>query len=210
MNSFLVISAMHNSEIRAFHPADIPHLMNICLKTGNDGADGTALYSDPWFIGQLYVLPYVIRCPELCSVVLSSEIPVGYILGTGDTVNFYRWMEDEFLPPLRLRYPADMKCKSDIERFFLARMHADRTTVNVSAGYPAHLHINLLPEAQGQGQGTRLIDRFTGQLKEQSVSGVYLHTGADNRAAISFYGKQGFAQLETGPGSVKMGLKLDS
>ena len=32
-----------------------------------------------------------------------------------------------------------------------------------SQGYPAHLHIDLLPELQGQGWGRRLIDTLVGR-----------------------------------------------
>jgi hypothetical protein len=114
-------------KIREFHHSDIPHLMEICLKTGDDGKDGTDCYSDPHFIGQLYALPYVIHNPELCMVVHEHEIPVGYILGTDDTREFYRWMENQYLPTLRRRYPSGMQCASQTEEFFLSLMHTDRS-----------------------------------------------------------------------------------
>ncbi len=194
--------------VRPYHPCDIPHLMHICLKTGNDGDDGSELYSDQWFIGQLYVLPYVTHSPELCLVAEKDGVPVGYILGASDTEEFYRWMEDDFLPPLRLRYPPSMSCRSEVEEFFLSRLHIDKTAVPVSPEYPAHLHINLLPDAQGRGLGSQLLQRFTDILTGKNVPGVYLHTGPDNLVATRFYEKHGFTLIEENPGSVKMARRL--
>jgi GNAT superfamily N-acetyltransferase len=159
-------------KIREFHHSDIPHLMEICLKTGDDGKDGTDCYSDPHFIGQLYALPYVIHNPELCMVVHEHEIPVGYILGTDDTKEFYRWMENQYLPTLRRRYPSGMQCASRTEEFFLSLMHTDRSLVEVDPRFPSHLHINLLPTAQGKGLGHQLITRFTEKLSELGSRGL--------------------------------------
>jgi ribosomal protein S18 acetylase RimI-like enzyme len=195
-------------KIREFHHSDIPHLMEICLKTGDDGKDGTDCYSDPHFIGQLYALPYVIHNPELCMVVHEHEIPVGYILGTDDTKEFYRWMENQYLPTLRRRYPSGMQCASRTEEFFLSLMHTDRSLVEVDPRFPSHLHINLLPTAQGKGLGHQLITRFTEKLSELGSRGAYLHTGPENGKAIAFYQRNGFEIIEEKPGSVKLALSL--
>ena len=40
-----------------------------------------------------------------------------------------------------------------------------------AAEYPAHLHIDLLPELQGQGWGRRLIDTLVAALRERGVRG---------------------------------------
>ncbi|AHC16677.1 GNAT family N-acetyltransferase [Salinispira pacifica] len=201
---------MSTEIIRPFHPADAPHLLDICLKTGDNGKDGTRLYSDPWFIGQLYVMPYITYDPDLCLVIVDQEVPKGYVLGASHTGNFYRWMEDFYLPPLRMHYPQTMRCSSDTEQFFLARLHSDKSAVPVTREHPAHLHINLLPEIQGRGYGSELINQFIKQLRHMDVPGVYLHTGTNNSAAVRFYRKQGFSILEENRSSVKMGKRLDS
>ncbi len=46
--------------------------------------------------------------------------------------------------------------------------------------YPAHLHIDLLPELQGQGFGRRLIDTLRGALAERGVAAVHLGMDAAN------------------------------
>jgi ribosomal protein S18 acetylase RimI-like enzyme len=62
--------------------------------------------------------------------------------------------------------------------------------------YPAHLHIDLLARAQGQGQGKRLMHAFLNQLRTLEVAGVHLGVGAKNTNAIDFYERMGFTCLE--------------
>lgn len=69
--------------------------------------------------------------------------------------------------------------------------------------YPAHMHIDILPEYQGQGWGTELVQALFAQLKEEKVCGLMLGVAADNTRAIAFYKKQGFEVLG---GSVTMGV----
>ncbi|MEZ5850678.1 MAG: GNAT family N-acetyltransferase [Hyphomicrobiaceae bacterium] len=57
--------------------------------------------------------------------------------------------------------------------------------------YPAHLHINLAPDARGMGLGTRLVDAFLADARMAGCPGVHLVTGRDSRNR-SFYARNGF------------------
>lgn len=57
--------------------------------------------------------------------------------------------------------------------------------------YPAHLHINCLPEAQGKGIGKRLVQALTEQMMAQRVPGIHILTGPDSVNRL-FYQKLGF------------------
>lgn len=57
--------------------------------------------------------------------------------------------------------------------------------------FPAHLHINVHPEAHSKGLGTELIQYYTEYLKEKNISGVHLITSPQSRN-VSFYTKNGF------------------
>jgi GNAT superfamily N-acetyltransferase len=61
--------------------------------------------------------------------------------------------------------------------------------------WPAHLHIDLLPQARGHGAGAALIARWFGQLRTQEVAGCFLETMAENSKAIRFFLHQGFWPL---------------
>ena len=74
--------------------------------------------------------------------------------------------------------------------------------------HPAHLHIDLLPELQGQGWGRRLIDTLAGALRERGVSGLHLVASADNTGALAFYARLGFTPLPSHAGVQAFALPL--
>ena len=45
--------------------------------------------------------------------------------------------------------------------------------------YPAHLHIDILPEGQGQGMGRKLIEIFCNKLIEMKVQALHLEVGKE-------------------------------
>jgi ribosomal protein S18 acetylase RimI-like enzyme len=66
-------------------------------------------------------------------------------------------------------------------------------------GYPAHLHINLLPEARGRGVGERLVKAFLAEAGRRGLPGVHVTVLEENRAARRFFEKLGFAPLMRRP-----------
>jgi ribosomal protein S18 acetylase RimI-like enzyme len=70
------------------------------------------------------------------------------------------------------------------------------------ADYPAHLHIDLLPEWQGKGWGRGLIASFLAGLHAAGVARVHLSMLTTNVAARAFYDRLGFTEVtvaEPGP-----------
>lgn len=63
---------------------------------------------------------------------------------------------------------------------------------NLLFRYPAHLHIDILPQYQGKGHGTRLMGCFLNSLIEKAVPGVHLSMAASNTGARRFYERLGF------------------
>jgi ribosomal protein S18 acetylase RimI-like enzyme len=61
--------------------------------------------------------------------------------------------------------------------------------------YPAHLHIDLLPENQGQGLGRTLLDTLRSALAARGVPGVHLGMDPANTRARAFYDRYGFHEL---------------
>jgi ribosomal protein S18 acetylase RimI-like enzyme len=74
--------------------------------------------------------------------------------------------------------------------------------------YPAHLHIDLLPRAQGMGWGSRLMEQCLDQARSEGVPGLHLGVGLDNTKAQVFYAKQGFHEIRRDPGALYLGLKV--
>ena len=74
--------------------------------------------------------------------------------------------------------------------------------------YPAHLHIDLLPIAQGGGWGRKMIETLLNQMRARGVSAVHLGVGAKNQHAIGFYEHVGFHIIQVYSGWVACGMDL--
>ena len=197
------------SSIRPFRPGDEPALGEICVRTADNGGDATGQLSDDDIWPAIFAWPYAARHPELCFVVETDDGRVaGYILGAPDSDAFDRWFADEWWPPFAERWPRPAD-GTTTEGAILTGASAHGTTPNPAQteGYPAHLHIDLLPELQGQGLGRRLIATFTDALRAAGVPGVHLVASSDNAGAIAFYPRVGFTPLPWDAGSA-FGMRL--
>ncbi|GAA4336049.1 hypothetical protein GCM10023086_69030 [Streptomyces venetus] len=80
--------------------------------------------------------------------------------------------------------------------------HPERMVVPELAAYPAHLHIDLLPQWQGSGHGRRLTRTFLQALQDRGVPAVHLVMATANTLAGAFYDRLGFHRLDVPePGS---------
>jgi ribosomal protein S18 acetylase RimI-like enzyme len=75
-----------------------------------------------------------------------------------------------------------------------------------TATYPAHLHIDLLPETQGQGLGRRLIETLFAELERRGVPGLHLGMDPENVGAAAFYERLGMTELPAAPGGKSYGI----
>jgi len=60
--------------------------------------------------------------------------------------------------------------------------------------YPAHLHIDLLPEYERKGFGRRLMDMFCGRLRRDGAKGIHLVMATENLNGM-FYERLGFVRF---------------
>ena len=105
---------------------------------------------------------------------------------------FEAWAEAEWWPPLRDRYPAARR-RQPGRRGGRGIIHEPaRAPDEVVRDYPAHLHIDLLERARGQGLGRLLIERLLADLRARGVRGVHLDVAVDNTNAAAFYRHLGF------------------
>lgn len=198
--------------IRLYEPADLQALRRICLLTGDSGRGAESLYKNPDLLGDFYAAPYSVLDPELTFVLVDEAAgesePIGYVLGTADSATFGQRCEQEWFPQLRkqLTMPVDNDPSKDAR--MLRKIFEGHRCVNRFPEFPAHLHIDLLPQAQGSGWGRRMLDRFTQALRDQDVVGVHLGVGKSNTNAIGFYKHYGFQLLEEEEQSFYFGLRL--
>jgi len=202
------MALLHPRPARTTDPAEVARLYDICLRTGADGGDATARYRDPRLLGEIYLGAYLAFEPDLAFVVDDGTGAVGYVVGTADTRAFEDRCEREWWPDLRARYPLDAFPAGTEDALRVRSIHSPATTdPSVLDLFPAHLHVDLLPAAQGGGNGRRLLDRFFDALRERGVPGVHLGVSETNTSAIGFYEHLGLERVPTSEGLV-LGLKL--
>ncbi|WP_436521774.1 GNAT family N-acetyltransferase [Actinoplanes sp. HUAS TT8] len=179
--------------IRPYRSSDLDTIYDICVRTGDAGQDARGKYSSDRLLGDIWAAPYVILEPEHAHVLDDGTgRAVGYVIGTADTAKFVERYRAEWLPATADRLvdgdPRDEEML-DLHRRPERMLHPDL------ADHPAHLHIDLLPEWQGKGQGRRLMAAFLGGLRAAGVSRVHLGMAPSNRGAYAFYHRLGFRDL---------------
>ncbi len=194
--------------IRPYKKSDLPALYEICLKTGDSGKDATNLYKDSLLIGHFYAAPYAVFHPELTFILAENDKPIGYIIGTNDSQSFYQITEKEWFPPLRGKYPLPKESDSSLDARIIRLIHKGHVPKPELLSYPAHLHIDILPEGQGKGMGRKLIETFRNKLVELKVPALHLEVGKRNTNAIQFYEKTGFKVINEYEYSIAFGIKL--
>ena len=108
---------------------------------------------------------FIGRWPELAHIALSaSGALIGYIVGA-------------HVDPARDAAFADIGFYRELQ--------------HLTWRFPAHLHINLAPDARNNGIGSALISAFVLDARRGGLPGVHLVTGRDSRNR-TFYARNGF------------------
>ena len=197
------------TRIRPFRSGDEPALADICLRTADAGADGTGILEDDEIWAEIFVLPYAHRHPKYAFVLEADDgRVVGYIVGVPDTRAFEDWFHDEWWPEHGARWPRPVVETSRQDGILLYAYGRRAGAEPYGDGYPAHLHIDLLPETQGHGWGRRLIETLADALRADDVTGLHLSASSENTGGIAFYDRIGFTRLESHPGVQSFGLSL--
>jgi ribosomal protein S18 acetylase RimI-like enzyme len=224
--------------IRPYQPGDLAALREICVRTGYRGGDATGHYRDPQVLPAVFAEPYAVLASGIVFVadagtgalpqaLAAWEVPppgpsrtwgsvIGYIVGTADSAAFYDALRAEWLPTVAGRFPAPAPDAppGDLDETIRGLLHyPERMLVpEIAARYPAHLHIDLLPEGQRRGLGRRLMNAYLDALRQRGVPGVHLAMDPANTGARAFYDRLGFTELphpDGDGGVVLLGLALD-
>jgi ribosomal protein S18 acetylase RimI-like enzyme len=183
--------------VRRYRPEDRAALYDICVRTGCGGADAREVYPDHDLLPTIFAAPYAVLEPEL-AFVLDDGVgnAIGYIVGTGDTPRFVERFRREWLPEVAGRYPAPSGPPATPTEQMIRLLHTPEHMLRPElAGYPAHLHIDLLPDWQQRGLGRALMHRFLDELHGRGVPAVHLCTSTANTRARAFYDRVGFREL---------------
>jgi ribosomal protein S18 acetylase RimI-like enzyme len=186
------------TRIRPYAAADRSAVRFICAETADSGRPAEMFFSDRETIADMVTRYYTDHEPESLWVVDCEGEAVGYLSGTVDTRRMQRIARLHVYP--RAAVAAFLRgdfLRSEGWRLLLCAL---RTAPGLRsamlgverAGFPAHMHINLLPAFRGRGHGALLLQAFITELAKRGVGGLHAAVREDNRSACAFFERKGF------------------
>ncbi|GGU13517.1 GNAT family N-acetyltransferase [Nocardioides albus] len=183
--------------IRTYTPADHGALIDLFARAGADSPTGELWRHLP-SEQMVYLDPYIDHCPDTLFLAEVDDELVGYLTGCPDSAPLPG--EDELLTQAIIRHKVMLRPRS---MPFFVRSLIDVATGKLRGGelasgeaadprWPAHLHINLAPQARGTGVALELMRAWQDWLTEAQVPGCYLQTLVENTRATRFFEKCGF------------------
>lgn len=167
--------------IRPMRKNDLMDIEYICGQTA-----GNLCRKEPIIAhrtAKMYSTYYVRECTDTCFCVADdNDKAVGYILCEPDYKRFLR-----IYPKVDAKYVLSLDKKDGFDALCLPVPY----TV-FGRKYPAHLHIDILPEYQSKGYGSDLMNALLEELESRNIKGVMLTADSDNLGAIRFYERFGF------------------
>lgn len=167
--------------IRPMRTEDIQNVEYVCRMTAGELSIKDETVGN--IMAKMFSTYYVRDCCESCLVLADeNDRVVGYILCETDYKRFRENFRKTDVPQI---YKLDRI--SGIKSWFFPVPYS-----LLGRKYPAHLHIDLLPEYQNGGYGSKMIQMLLENLRQKNIKGVMLIAGSWNCGAIRFYMKNGF------------------
>ena len=183
-------------KIRHYKETDKENVRFVCLNS--EGPCKSSKRSVNFALA-VYCDYYIENEPENCFVATDeNDRAIGYVISTR---NFDTFKE---------KYISDYysKIKKWEYRRRKSALRAIEYQEKYKEDYPAHLHIDILPEYQHMGLGRKLMDALCDNLRQKNVEGVMFTVWHKNIKAIRFYEKYGFKLIEKLETKLVYGLKL--
>jgi len=186
-----------DAAIRPYRDSDQAAVYDVCVRTGKGGQGAVGLYSSDDLLPDIVAGPYLLLEPGHAYVIDNGDRAVGYIIGTTDTAEFVAAYRARWIPLLAGRYqpPPEPPVTEEDQRLSLM-FHPERLMHPELAAYPAHLHINILPEYQRSGHGRALMDTFLESVAAAGARWCHLGVRAANTSAQAFYARLGWQPIE--------------
>jgi ribosomal protein S18 acetylase RimI-like enzyme len=197
------------AEIRSFTESDRPELLALFARARED-SPSASLWGHEESEAAIYLTPYMDLEPESLFVAESGGRLVGCLTGCPDSSRLpseeARMLEAIRTHRLMLRPRlAAFFARSTGDLLWGAAHRRPRAAAFEDPRWPAHLHINLVPEARGTGAAENLMTAWFDRLRSTGSPGCHLQTLCENTRALSFFRRMGFT--EHGPARPVPGLR---
>ncbi|QKG20899.1 GNAT family N-acetyltransferase [Actinomadura verrucosospora] len=197
------------AEIRPYTESDRTELLALFGRARAD-SPSASLWGHEESEAAIYLTPYMDLEPESLFVAESGGRLVGCLTGCRDSARLpseeARTLEAIRTHRLMLRPRlAAFFARSTGDLLWAAARGRPRAAAFEDPRWPAHLHINLVPEARGTGAAENLMTAWFERLRSIGSPGCHLQTLCENTRALSFFRRMGFT--EHGPARLVPGLR---
>lgn len=187
-------------DVRPYRHGDRAAVRRICFTTGYMGDPVAWIWRDAESFADLWTSYYTDHEPGSAFVAERDGRVIGYLLGCRDSASAANPVEGVTRHLIRrglLLRPgtAGVLWRSMADLGSAALRHRAAKMELDDPRWPAHLHIDLLPEARGIGVGSRLMHRWLDALRDDGITGCHLGTWGENAEAIAFFQAMGFRRL---------------
>ena len=190
--------------IRPYQQADEAAVENITYRTGfkGEGLEERDYFNVKRLFFMIFIAYYARYEPDHFFVAeddVKREV-VGYICGTTYTIRQEKRFALTMIWRIFLRAifvtswqsPKTIKTLFGLGRVLPEMRKQPENPIDINGDYPAHLHINVLPEYHHTGIGSQLIQHFEDHLRCLGIKGIHLETSNSNHKAVPFYHKHGY------------------
>lgn len=189
---------MTEMEIRTFAENDRDELRELFGRVG-EGAPSASLWGHEESEAAVYLTPYVDLEPDSLFVAVVDGVLTGYLTGCLDSSVLPSESErmEQAIRKYRLFFrprPAAFFARSMLDMVMSAVRREPTAAEFDDPRWPAHLHMNLLPQVRGTGVGAALMNRWFDRLRETGSRGCHLQTLVENTRAVMFFERMGFVK----------------
>lgn len=196
-------------KIRTFTEQDRKELRDLFSRAG-EGAPSASLWGHEESEAAVYLTPYMDLEPDSLFVADVDGALTGYLAGCLDSTQFPSESKrlDQAIRKYRLIFrpkPAAFFVRGILDVAICAIRREPTAGDFEDPRWPAHLHINVIPEVRGIGVGAALMNQWFDRLRDTGSRGCHLQTLVENARAVNFFARMGFAKH--GPTPLVPGLR---
>jgi len=196
--------------IRHFSESDQAALVNLFSYAGKGSPSG-ALWGHSASAAAIYLRPYIESEPESLFVAEADGRLVGYLAGsTGSLLPSEAERMEKAISEYGLMFRP--RAVGFYIRALADSLLSKADSVETDGDFcdprwPAHLRVNLLPEAWGTDAAYGLMSHWLDYLRQRGIPGCYLQTLIESTGAVKFFERCGFALH--GPSVLLPGIRYE-
>lgn len=190
---------------RPYQLSDEASTYNICLRTCDDGMDGTEVFPDyPNLIADRIIGAIVSLSPEYCFVVCDDQGVCGYALASLNAVELRQKSEVSWIPAMYQKYPKPSKEELTPSEEVIMSFHTPQrcTPLSVTQRYPSVIRLDFIPaRVEDYSVPKRLLACAVMALKTSGSTGIHVEMNVGDKCMIDHYQRMGFFPIVDIPGA---------